>query len=135
MKSEDEQEGNRIAIVLGIIATYIALFSVKDALPFDISIVFNTSGQILLYLAGYLIMTAFCYRYDKTHMRPLIRGMDIFRRQYYDIGVMLLPFVLCSVVIWSLFDSALARTIGIIALPSIFIIQSYRGYRHKNTKQ
>jgi len=139
MKIDDlraSHESDRITIVLGIIATYIALFSVKNELPFDITIVFDTSGYVLIYLVGYLAMTAFCYRHDNEYTEFLTWGMNIFRRRYYDIGAMFLPFVFCNMIVWSFTDSPLMRTIGMLVLPLIFVVQSYRGFRHeaKNKK-
>lgn len=130
-----KHESDRITIVLGIIATYIALFSAKDVLPFDMSILFDTSGYILLYLAGYLVMTAFCYRHDNTYTEYLARDMDLLRKQYYDVGTLVLPLVFFNVAVWSLSDNAWIRTIGILATSLYFVIRAYRGLRHRKKRK
>lgn len=140
MKIDDlktKHESDRIVITLGIIATYIALFSIKKELPFDIEIVFDTSGYILTYLAGYLMMTAFCYRHDNTYTESLMRSMDAFRKHYYDIGATFLPIVFYGMIIWSFSDNPWIRTIGILIPSLIFIIKSYKEFRckTKNTKK
>lgn len=134
MKIDDlktEHESDRIAIVLGIISIYIALFSAKDELPFDATIVLDTSGPVLTYLAGYLVMTAFCYRYDETYTKSLKLNMDAFRKLYYDVGAMLLPLTFCSIVVFSFSENPWVRTIGILAPVLFFIIRSYGEFRHK----
>ena len=134
MKANDlktEHDSDRIAITLGIIAAYIALFSVKNELPFDIEIVFDTSGYVLAYLVGYLVMTAFCYRFNNTYTESLVWSMDIIRKQYYDIGAMFLPLTFYSMIVWSVSENPWVRTAGILIPSLIFIILSYKEFRHK----
>lgn len=138
MKIDDiktKHESDRITVVLGIIATYIALLPMKDALPFDMTLVTVSSGYVLLYLVGYLVMTAFCYKHDNTYSESLIRNMDFLRRRYYDIGVGVLPLAFFNVIIWSFFDDAIVRTIVLLATSSVFIFSTCREFYIRNKKR
>jgi hypothetical protein len=129
-----KHESDRIAIVIGIIAIYIALLPLEDTLSFDIGIIIDTGGYVLLYLGGYLIMTAFCYKHDSTYSESLIRGMNLLRQRYYDIGVGILPLMFFNVMIWSFSNNAIVRTVGLIVTFLFFILLSYKEFSRKNKK-
>lgn len=126
-----KHESDRIAIVLGIIATYIALFSIKDTLPFNKDVIISAGGYSILYLAGYLVMTAFCYRYDDSYVSSIMRIFNRLRQHYYDVGVLVMPLVFSFVLIWSVFENTIARTIGAIVVALAFLVVSFLELRHK----
>lgn len=137
MKIDDiktKHESDRIAIVIGIIAIYIALLPLEDVLSFDIGIIIDTGGYVLLYLGGYLIMTAFCYKHDSTYSESLIRGMNLLRRRYYDVGVGILPLMFFNIMIWSFSNDVIVRTTGLIVTSLFFIVLSYKEFSRKNKK-